>query len=38
MDRSNYDRQLTKWSKNHYWDSLEPEIVVSPFPLHDIKN
>ena len=25
MKRDNYDRQLIKWVKGHYWDSLEKD-------------
>ena len=25
MDKENYDRQLLKWIKGHYWDSLEKD-------------
>ena len=25
MKRSVYDKQLIKWVKNHYWDSLEKD-------------
>lgn len=25
MNRKDYDRQLIKWVKNHYWDSLEKD-------------
>ena len=25
MDRKKYDKQLIKWTKNHYWDSLEKD-------------
>ena len=25
MERKDYDRQLIKWVKNHYWDSLEKD-------------
>ena len=25
MDRKKYDKQLLKWVKNHYWDSLEKD-------------
>jgi len=25
MKRSDYDKQLLKWVRNHYWDSLEKD-------------
>lgn len=25
MERKDYDKQLIKWVKNHYWDSLEKD-------------
>jgi len=25
MKREDYDKQLIKWVKNHYWDSLEKD-------------
>ena len=25
MDRDTYDKQLIKWVKDHYWDSLEKD-------------
>uniref|UniRef100_A0A6H2A3G9 Uncharacterized protein n=1 Tax=viral metagenome TaxID=1070528 RepID=A0A6H2A3G9_9ZZZZ len=25
MDRDKYDKQLMRWVKNHYWDSLEKD-------------
>lgn len=25
MDKEKYDRELIKWVKNHYWDSLEKD-------------
>jgi len=25
MTRDDYDKQLIKWVKNHYWDSLEKD-------------
>ena len=25
MERSNYDKQLKRWARSHYWDSLEKD-------------
>jgi len=25
MERTKYDKQLIRWVKNHYWDSLEKD-------------